>query len=522
MKATTGRKIGMATIIMMASITLSRVIGIVREAAIANIGGAGTDVDAYKFAFVLPEILNHILASGFLSVTFIPMFSRYLADDNEAEGWRVFSIILTIFGCLLAILVCGCVILAPHLVPLMVSDQKAPEFIAMSVRMTRIVLPAQLFFFAGGLFMAVQFAKEHFFLPALAPLVYNLGIITGGYFLGPQLGMEGFAWGALGGAFLGNCLLQVFGARRVGLCYSPLMDFKHPDLLRYIMLAIPLMIGLTMVFSTEIFSKIFGSFLPTGAISYVDFAWKIVMMVVAFFGQAIGVASFPQLAQLAARRQYAEMNRLFNGVLRYISLVIPASVLVWILRHEIVGLIFERGKFSAEDTQMTALALSGMLVGAVAFSAQTVVNRGFYAMQNNWTPAIYGSLAVVLSLPLYWLGITTMGVFGLGLAIALSALIQVNFLYAVWSHRTGNKDQLAIYSFFLKIVLITLPIGLTLSLIHSFILRYLDTTLLLGRLGSIVTITGLFIGLVVIAAWRLDIKEVSLVWSRLIQRVLNR
>jgi putative peptidoglycan lipid II flippase len=334
--------------------------------------------------------------------------------------------------------------------------------------------------------------------------------------------MEGFAWGALGGAFLGNCLLQVVGARLIGLRYLPSVDFKHPDLLRYIMLAIPLMIGLTMVFSTEIFSKIFGSFLPTGAISYVDFAWKIVMMVVAFFGQAIGVASFPQLAQLAARRQLAEMNRLFNGVLRYVSLVLPVSVLVWILRYEIVGLIYERGKFSSDDTQMTALALSGMLVGAVAFSAQTVVNRGFYAMQNNWTPAIYGSLAVVLSLPLYWLGIRTMGVFGLGLAIALSALLQVFILYAVWSRRTGNKDQLAIYAFYLKIALITLPIGLTLSLIHSLILHYLDTTLFFGRLGSIGIITGLFIGLMTIAAWRMNIEEVVLMWSNLRQRVLNR
>ena len=189
------KKIGIASLIMMASVFLSRVIGLFREMVIAYVGGAGATVDAYQVAFVIPEYLNHIVASGFMSVTFIPIFSRYLTLDREDEGWKVFSIILNCFGCFLVVLILITMAVAPQLIALIAPGLENQRTIASAVRMTRIILPAQFFFFAGGLLMAVQFSKERFFIPALAPLLYNTGIIAGGLILGPWLGMEGFAWG---------------------------------------------------------------------------------------------------------------------------------------------------------------------------------------------------------------------------------------------------------------------------------------------------------------------------------------
>ena len=209
---------------MMASIFLSRVMGLVREMVIAGVAGADTAVDAYRVAFVVPEILNHILASGFLSVTFIPIFSRYLAEKCDDEGWRVFSLILTVFGAFLLVLILVAEIFAPSLIGLLAPGRTDPVFLAMAVRMTRIILPAQFFFFAGGLLMAVQFAREQFFIPALAPLVYNLGIILGGVLLAAFCGMEGFAWGVLGGSLVGNFAIQIWGARRIGMRFAPVWD----------------------------------------------------------------------------------------------------------------------------------------------------------------------------------------------------------------------------------------------------------------------------------------------------------
>ncbi|MFC1884743.1 lipid II flippase MurJ, partial [Thermodesulfobacteriota bacterium] len=239
MKTSLYKKVGIASAIMMASVFLSRGIGLFREIAIAYVGGTDWQVDAYQIAFVLPEILNHVVATGFLSITFIPIFNKYLEKDMEEEGWRVFSLIFTIFGTILAALMVPAWIWADWLVKWAAKGEDDPEILALAIHMTRIVLPAQLLFFAGGLFMAVQFAKERFLIPALAPLIYNLGIIMGGLLLGPRFGMEGFSWGVLAGAFIGNCVLQWIGARRAGMKFTFFLNIFHPALKRYFFLTLP-------------------------------------------------------------------------------------------------------------------------------------------------------------------------------------------------------------------------------------------------------------------------------------------
>ncbi len=224
------KKVSIASIIMMSSVFLSRVIGIFREAVIAHIGGATGEVDAYLVAFLIPDVLNHIVASGFLSITFIPIFSSYLIANEEDKGWEVFSIILTCFGSLLLFLIIIASVFTPEFIDIVAPGINEPALRKSAIRMTRIIMPAQFFFFAGGLFMAVQFSKERFFLPALAPLLYNMGIIAGGVFLGSWLGIEGFSWGVLLGAFLGNFALQYLGARKIGMKFYPLFDLKHPEL----------------------------------------------------------------------------------------------------------------------------------------------------------------------------------------------------------------------------------------------------------------------------------------------------
>ena len=338
------KKVGIASLIMMTSVFLSRVIGLFREMVIAHIGGARAPVDAYQIAFVIPEILNHIVASGFMSVTFIPIFSRYLAGDREEEGWKVFSVILNCFGCFLVLLILFAVAFTPELIALIAPGLSNPDTIALAVRMTRIILPAQLFFFVGGLLMAVQFSKESFFIPALAPLLYNLGIISGGILLGPWLGMEGFAWGVLIGALVGNLIVQFFGVRKAGLKYFFIFDLFHPDFRKYLILTLPLMVGLTMTFSTEFFLRLFGSYLPQGSIAILNFGLRIMLILVGLFGQAVGTASFPFLARLVVENRLNEMNRLLNQTLRFLALVIPFSILLMVLRSEVVRMIFQRGK----------------------------------------------------------------------------------------------------------------------------------------------------------------------------------
>ncbi len=510
------KKIGIASAIMMASVFLSRVIGLLREMVIAYIAGAGPEVDAYQVAFIIPDILNHIAASGFLSVTFIPIFSKYLADGKTDEGWTVVSIIMTCFGGVLAVGIGTAYIFTHQLILIFAPGLENPEMISEAIYMTRIILPAQFFFFVGGLFMAVQFSLERFTIPALAPLIYNLGIILGGLLLGPSLGVAGFSYGVLAGAFVGNFALQLWGAKRAGMTIGIRVDLFHPDLKRYILLTLPLMLGLSMTFSTEFFLKFFGSFLPEGSIAALNYGLRITLMLVGFFGQAVGTASFPFMARLAAENKISEMNNLLNDTLRYLSLVIPISVLVMVLRKEVVQILFERGRFDASATEITSSALVFLLIGAFAFASQTVVVRGYYAVQNTLFPAIFGTLAVAVSIPVYVAGMNLMGINGVGLAISISAILQMMILYMIWNRRTGNRGSLTVYAAYGKMIFISIPIGLVLNFSGTRIFPQFWQGTLWGNIMTCLVSGVLFVLFMGISGYLLKVREIREVIHRIV------
>jgi putative peptidoglycan lipid II flippase len=503
------KKVGIASIIMMTSVFLSRFMGLFREMIIAFIGGASNEVDAYQAAFVIPEILNHMVASGFLSVTFIPIFARYLVAGNEDEGWRVFSVILTCFGSLLLLFITITFIFAPDLVAVVARGRVDPFFRATAVKMTRIIIPAQFFFFTGGLFMAVQFAKEKFAIPALAPLVYNAGIIAAGIFLGPRIGMEGFSWGVLAGAFLGNFAIQYWAAKKVGMKFSMTFDFQHPDLKKYILLTLPLMLGLTMMFSMEIFIRFFGAYLNPGSIAILLFGRAILYIPVGLFGQAVGIAAFPFMARLVLEKKMRQLNQLINQTLRYLALVIPFSVLLMVLRHELVQILFQRGKFDADATEMTAQVLVFLLAGAFALSAYTVVVRGYHAMQNTLFPAIFGTVAVLLSLPMYWYGMMIMGASGIALAVSLSSIFQVILLYTLWNKRSNNAESRTVYKFYGQIILFSSLLGIMLAYFKANVLSGIDAATFWGSFYICLITGSLFLALLSTAGYVFKIREIS-------------
>ncbi|MGD2272572.1 MAG: murein biosynthesis integral membrane protein MurJ, partial [Desulfobacterales bacterium] len=503
------KKVGIASIILMGSVFLSRLMGLPRDMAIAYIGGASGDVDAYQLAFLIPEILNHILASGFLSVTFIPIFSEYLVQDREDEGWRVFSVILTCFGTLLLLFIAIGYIFTPEIIGIVVRGRDNPEHQTTIVKMTRIIMPAQFFFFTGGLFMAVQFAKKKFVVPALAPLLYNSGIITGGLFLGPKIGMEGFSWGVLAGAFLGNFAMQLWAAKRVGMRFNLSFDFFHPDLKKYVFLTLPLMLGLTMMFSMEFFIRFFGAFLPAGGIAGLLYGRTILFVLVGLFGQAVGMAAFPYMSHLVAENKLAELNQLLNRTLRYLALVIPFSVLLMVLRYEVVLIILRRGKFDADATELTAHVLIFLLIGAFALSAYTVVVRGYYAMQNTLFPAIFGTIAVLLSLPLYGYGMMALGARGIALAVSLSSIFQVIVLYTLWNRRTRNTESRCVYRFYGGMILFSGLLGLFLAYFKATVLTGIDATTFWGSLQVCLITGSLFLAVLLTAGYVFKIREIS-------------
>src|SRR5579863_6622174 len=341
------RRIAQSTGIVMASVLLSRVLGFLRDWTVAHQIGSNAATDAYYAAFTLPDFLNYLVAGGSLSLIFIPVFSKYAADGAEEEAWRVFSIVLTFMGLALLALVLAAEFLAPNLVQVITPGFNPAEK-ARVVFLTRLMLPAQIFFYLGGVLTAVQYTKGQFVVPSLAPIVYNLGIISGGVLLSSRFGIAGFSVGVLAGAVLGNFGLQIFGARRAGARFHFSLDLKHPGFRMFLRLAIPIMLALSLVFTDDWVIRWFGSYLPAASITWLSYGKTLMRVPLGVVGQAVGVASFPFLAQLFSEGKFEELSRTLTATLKgVILLLVPISLLTIAQREPLVTLVFLHTRMKA-------------------------------------------------------------------------------------------------------------------------------------------------------------------------------
>jgi len=239
-----------------------------------------------------------------------------------------------------------------------------------------------------------------------------------------------------------------------------------------------------------------------------EYSLRTMLLLVGFFGQAVGVASYPYMARLAVEDNLQQLNELLNNTLRYLSVVIPFSVLLMVLRHEVIFLLFQRGKFDAAATAHTATVLSFMMVGSFAFAANTIVPRAYYAMQDTLFPAIYGTAAVALSIPLYLLGLNMMGAGGVALALSLSAILQVLVLYALWNRRTKNRGR-PVYLFYLKMMAFSAPLGVFLAWLKTAALGRIDSSTLIGSMTVCLIVGAVFVLIVLAAGYGLKIDEIT-------------
>jgi len=438
------KSLTVATAIMMVSVLLSRVIGLVREQVIAGFGGTSAEIDSYVTAFIIPELMNHFLAGGFLSIAFIPIFQRYLAKDDAEGGWRTFSNLFTIGSIVFVIVLPIAMIFTPDIYRLFgphIADK--PYNFALTVRLTRIILPAQIFFYWGAFFSAVQMAKQKFFFPALSPLFYNLGIIGGGLLLGRRLGIEGFAWGVLAGSFVANVLVLLPGALSLGLRYRPRMEIRHPDVREFVVFSLPLVVGLGMTFSNELFFRYFSSFLGEGGTSSINYALRTMGMVVAVFGQASGVAFYPYLSKLAIEKKFSEITSLLDRVLVKIGLYcIPISLLLMVLAKQVISILYQHGHFTSASTATTAPVFALYMAGAFLFAAAIFVVRPFYAAGRPYIPMAISTAISLLSLPAYYLTSRLWGAQGIAGSAVGGMALQFLSLYIFWSVRYGDNAGL--------------------------------------------------------------------------------
>ena len=450
------QRIAASAVIVMASILASRLLGFLREWSVAHQFGSSAVTDAYYTAFTLPDFVNYLVAGASLSITFIPVFAKYLAEENEEEGWRVFSTVITAMVLLLLGLVIIGEFFAPELLRVIAPGFNPAEK-AHTVFLTRLMMPAQIFFYLGSILSAVQYAKGRFVIPSLAPVIYNTGIIMGGFLLASSIGITGFSVGVLSGAFVGNFVLQIYGARRVGARFTPNLNVRHPGFRMFIKLAIPIMLALSVVYSDDWIIRWFGSYLVPASITWLSYAKFLMRVPLGVIGQAVGVASFPFLAQLYAERKYDELNRTLNTTLKGLLLmIVPVSALTVAMSRPLVYLVFSHTRLRGPDLNATAAALALFSLSMFAWGAQSILARGFYAGRNTLRPALIGTAVTFLNLPVYWVLVKHLQFRGLALASSVGISAYATVLFVSLYRSTENKATVEMVGFFLRVVVASL------------------------------------------------------------------
>jgi putative peptidoglycan lipid II flippase len=422
------RRVGIAALIWGSSVLLSRVIGLFREAAMGRILGGGAQADLYFLAFNLPDWLNYLLAGGALSLVFIPIFAGHLARGDEAGGWRAFSTIANTLCLVLAVVLPVAWLLTPRLTPLY-APGLGPDDHALLVRLTRIVLPAQAFHIVGGLLSAALQARDRHALPALAGLAYNGAIVLGGLLGGTEWGAEGFAWGVLVGSAIGPFGLPLYGCLREGLGWRPTLELRHPDLRTWAWRSLPVMLAFSVVAADDWVQRGLGTTLGAGAVATVQYGKQLMKVPMGVFGFAMGAASFPTISRLVGEGQRAEAFAVLSRAVRQtVVLALLAQVVLTVAGEEVAQVIYG-GRIGAEQYEALGVALSLTCLGLWAWSAQTVVARGFYADGNTWLPSLLGTGVLVAMFPAYLLGARALGT--AGLALASSATISLYVLLLI-------------------------------------------------------------------------------------------
>jgi putative peptidoglycan lipid II flippase len=503
-----------ATLVMILFIA-SRFLGLLREVVIARQFGTSGDMDAYLAAFRLPDFLFYVVAGGALGSAFIPTFTGYLTREDLPGAWRLASAVINWVTLILIALSGMAALLAPWIVATFFGEF-SPGQQALTVELMRWMLISTVIFGASGVVMGILNAHQHFLLPALAPVIYNMAIILGAWFLGPTWGVRGLTAGVVGGA-AAHFLVQVPGLVQHRMRYRPVLAVREASLHEVGRLMAPRVLGLAAVQLNFMVNAILASGLSTGSLTALNYGWIIMLLPQGIIAQSVATALFPTLAALVARGERSEMRRIFSAILgSLLFLTLPAATGLLILRVPIARLL-ERGEFDATSTALTAWALGFFALGLVGHAVVEIVARAFYALKNTKTPVSVGIAAMAVNIGLSLLLLRVFAQQGWpphgGLALANSIAVTLEMIVLVFLLRPlmGGLGEAGLARSIAKMGLVTAGMGLALWWLRPFLPA---SPSWLGGLAGIAVGGAIYLGL----AYMVGIDELRIVLQKILRR----
>lgn len=427
-----------AVVIVSAAFVASRVLGLLRDAVFNYYFGVDSlSAEAYSIVSPTPELIFTVIAGGALGSAFIPTFAAYFAREDEEGAWQLFAAVVNLVLTATTLVAAIAAIFAPQLLRLLYADlmQARPELLDIAAPLLRLMLLAPIIFGVSGVIMAALNARQHFLTPALAGVVYNLGIIVGTIIWAPSV--MGVGIGTVLGS-LGHLAIQLPALRQARARYRPILTWRHPGVRQVLWLMGPRVLGLSFSYLNLFITPLVAQGMQPGALRALNTAFRLVLAPQGVLGQAIGIASFPTLAALVAANALAEMQRIVSDTLRLILFAgVPLTIWLAVLARPIIELAYQRGQFDAEATRLAAWALLFYALALISLAMLEVVSRAFYALKDTVTPVAAGALQIILMVGLsLWLGyglFPAWGWLGLGgVALAFSLSNWVETLVLLW------------------------------------------------------------------------------------------
>lgn len=438
----------------------SRLLGVVREQLLAYLFGAGREMDAFNVAFRVPNLLRDLFAEGAMSAAFVPVFTSYLSGRTRREAWRMGSGALNLLAVTTIVAAGIGIVFARPLVTLLASGFAAvPGKLELTVTLTRVMLPFLTLVAVAAVLMGMLNSLHRFFVPSFAPAMFNVGTIVCTLALVPL--MPALGWPRIMGAAIGTLVGGVLQAgiqwpalRREGFQYSATLDPSDDGVRRVLRVMGPGLVGMAAVQVNLFTNTLLATSQGDGAVSWLNYAFRLVYLPLGLFGVSIATASLPTIAQSAATNDLLEVRRTLSRALRMMLVLnVPATIGLIILARPIVALLFQRGEFTSYDASATAAALVCYAPGLVGYCTIKVAVPSLYALDDTRTPMLASITAVAGNLALNLALMSTLGYRGLALGTSLTALANGGLLLSSLRRRLGGLDGRRIAVTVMKIVI---------------------------------------------------------------------
>lgn len=541
------RSIAKSAGIVSIAVMFSRVLGLIRETIFARFFGAGFLYDAFVVAFKVPNILRDLFAEGALSAAFVKVFTDYQIKQSEIEAWRLASLIFNVLAVVMSVITVIGILIAPYVIPLLARGF-SPEKAELAVTLTQIMFPFILLVALAALAMGVLNTKGKFGIPASASTAFNIASIIFGlgfaYWLSggswemsidkkivpsdaAQWAITGMAIGTLIGGFA-QLAIQVPSLLKVGFRFSPLLNFADEGVRRVMRLMGPAIIGTSAVQVKVLVDLVVVSGIEAGN-SWLSYSFRLMQFPIGVFGVAIGTAAIPALSRLASQNKTGEFRDTLADSLKLVFLLtIPAAFGLVVLGEPIIGMIYQGGRFTALDTNMTAWALSGYSIGLAGYAAIKVLSPSFYALDDARTPMWVSIASVGVHAPMSFGMMTLLSGVGVsperpngyghvGVALATSTVALVNFcaLLFLMRRRVKRINGREIGAALVKILIASTAMSAVAYVIYRLLNSYLDESLFWVRLIEAFVPIVFAIAVFLAAAKLLGITEVEKIYSQL-------